>query len=86
MCGVLRGELVKPIVVGLSYWLKRLRDRGWDKMVAIFRRHIQIQFFNENCDISIQISLNFVPKDPIYNKSALVEIMSWCKAIIRTNG
>ena len=34
-------------------------------------------FFNENVRISIKISLKFVPKGPINNIPALVEIMAW---------
>ena len=34
-------------------------------------------FFNENVWISIKISLKFVPKGPIDNIPALVEIMAW---------
>ena len=34
-------------------------------------------FFNENVWISIEISLKFVPKGPIDNKSALVQVMTW---------
>ena len=34
-------------------------------------------FFNENIWISIKISLKFVPKGPINNISALVQIMAW---------
>ena len=34
-------------------------------------------FFNENVRISIKISLKFVPKGPISNIPALVEIMAW---------
>ena len=30
-------------------------------------------------NISIQISLNFAPKGPIGNKSALVQVMDWCR-------
>ena len=33
-------------------------------------------FFNENLQISIKISLEFVPKGPII--PALVQIMAWC--------
>ena len=36
-------------------------------------------FFNENVRIFIQISLKFVPKGPIDNKSALVQVMAWCQ-------
>ena len=34
-------------------------------------------FFNENVWISIKISLKFVPKGPINNIAALVQIMAW---------
>ena len=34
-------------------------------------------FLNENVRISIKISLKFVPKDPINNIPALVQIMAW---------
>ena len=34
-------------------------------------------FFNENVWISIKISLTFVPKGPIHNIPALVQIMAW---------
>ena len=34
-------------------------------------------FFNENVWISIKISLKFVPKGPISNIPALVQIMAW---------
>ena len=34
-------------------------------------------FLNENVRISIKISLKFVPKGPIDNKAALVQVMAW---------
>ena len=34
-------------------------------------------FLNENIQISINVSLNFVPYGPIDYKSALVQIMAW---------
>ena len=34
-------------------------------------------FLNENVRISIKISLKFIPKGPINNISALVQIMAW---------
>ena len=34
-------------------------------------------FFNENVRISIRISLKFVPKGPINNNPALVQIIAW---------
>ena len=35
---------------------------------------------NEKWCISIRISLKFVPKGPIDNVSALVQVMAWCRA------
>ena len=37
-------------------------------------------YFNENVWISIKISLKFVPKGPINNIPALVQIMAWRRA------
>ena len=34
-------------------------------------------FLNENVKFFIQISLKFVPQDPIDNKPALVQVMAW---------
>ena len=34
-------------------------------------------FFDENCHVLMQISPKFVPKGPIVNKPALVQIMAW---------
>ena len=35
-------------------------------------------FLNENVTVLIHISLKFVPKVLIDNKSALVQVMAWC--------
>ena len=35
------------------------------------------KFVNQNISIPIKISLNFVPKGPIDNKSSLVQVMAW---------
>ena len=49
-----------------------------DKMDAILADDIFKRIFvNENIRISIQISLKFVPKSLIDNKSALVQVMAW---------
>ena len=34
-------------------------------------------FMNENDKITIQISLKFVPRSPIDNKPAFVQVMAW---------
>ena len=52
-----------------------------DKMAAILADDIfKSIFMNENIRILIQISLKFVPKGPIDNKSALVQVMACCRA------
>ena len=51
----------------------RPRQNGRYFADDIFRRI----FFNENVCISIKISLKFVPKGPINNIAALVQIMAW---------
>ena len=47
------------------------------KWTQFSRRHFQMVFFNENVWISIEVSLKFVPKGPINNIPALVQIMAW---------
>ena len=56
--------------------LNTLRPRRNEQHFAdnIFKRI----FFNENVWISIKISLKFVPKGPINNIPALIQIMAWC--------
>ena len=34
-------------------------------------------FLNENDRISIQISLKFVPRNPVDNTAALIQVMAW---------
>ena len=47
-------------------------------MAAIFADNIfKCIFLNENDKIIIQISLKLVPRSPIENKSALVQVMAW---------
>ena len=59
----------------LGWRLLKLRSLTHEQHFAddIFKRI----FFNENVKISIRISLNFVPKGPINNNPALVQIMAW---------
>ena len=51
----------------------RPRQNGYLFADDIFKRI----FFNENIWILIQISMKSVPKDPINNIPALVQIMAW---------
>ena len=62
-------------VYGWSTICNTLRPRWNEPHFAddIFKRI----FFNENVWISIKISLKFVPKGPINNIPALVQIMAW---------
>ena len=55
--------------------INTLRPRQYGRRFAddIFKRI----FLNENVRISIKISLKFVPKGPINNNPALVQIMAW---------
>ena len=59
----------------LQYYLNTLRPRQDGRRFAddTFKRI----FLNENVRISIKISLKFVPKGPINNIPALVQIMAW---------
>ena len=56
-------------------WFNTLRPRQNRRRFAddTFKRI----FLNENVRISIKISLKFVPKGPINNNPALVQIMAW---------
>ena len=59
----------------MEYALNTLRPRQNGHLFAddTFKRI----FFDENIRISIKISLKFVPKGPINNIPALVQIMAW---------
>ena len=47
-------------------------------MVAVFLDDVfKCISLNENDNIPIEISLKFVPRDPINKKSALVQVMAW---------
>ena len=45
-------------------------------MASIFQTTFWNAFLNENIWISMEISLKFVPKDPINNILALVQVMA----------
>ena len=76
--GVLvQSSAVKILACGLlgHHYLNTLRPRHKGRHFAddIFK----CIFFNENVRISIKISLKFVPKGPISNIPALIQIMAW---------
>ena len=68
-------HILEPSVYLSQSWLNTLRPRRNEQHFAddIFK----LIFFNENVWISIKISLKFVPKGPINNIPALVQIMAW---------
>ena len=60
-------------LVWLGFNTLRLRQSGQHFTYNIFK----CIFFNENVWIPITISLKFVPRGPITNITALVQIMAW---------
>ena len=65
--------------------LSILIHTSWTKWTSFRWRHFAIHFMNEKNCILIRISLKFVPNGPKDNRSALVRVMAWCRAIIWTN-
>ena len=67
-----------PAMHALIIVLNTLRPRqdGRHFPDAIFK----CIFFNENVWIWIKISLKFIPRGPINNIPALVQIMAWCRS------
>ena len=61
--------------IGIYHNTLRPRQNGWDFADDIFKRI----FFNGNVWVSIKMSHKFVPKGPINNIPALVQIMAWCR-------
>ena len=59
--------------IGIHIDTLRLRQDGWHFPDNIFK----CMFLNENVQILIRVSLKFVPRGPINNISALVQIMAW---------
>ena len=64
-----------PYGITLPHWVDTLRPRqnGCHFADVTFKRI----FVNENVRILIEISLKFVPKGPINNIPALVQIIAW---------
>ena len=52
------------------------RQNGWHFAEDISKYN----FLNENCWISKDISLKYVPRGLVNNMSALVQVMAWCTA------
>ena len=66
-------QLTQVTATHLPHW-------GRDKMAAIFQATFWMHFLEwKFVWISIEFSLNYVPKSPINNDPALVQIMAWCQ-------
>ena len=66
-------ELAIVLILGLHF-----NSSPLDKMAAVLADDIfKCIFLNENDRISIQTSLKFIPRSPIDNKPALVQVMAW---------
>ena len=69
------GMLYWCICVTRPQWVNRLRQRqnGCHFAGNVFK----CIFFKENVQMSFKISLTFVPKHPIENNPALVQVINW---------
>ena len=67
--------------VGLGVFVVLLTHLPLEKMAAISQTDdiFRYIFLNKNVWISIKISLKFVPRGPINNIPALVQMMVWCR-------
>ena len=70
-CGCNCKRMISEHMLGINSL--RPRQNGRSFADDTFKRI----FLNENVRISIKISLKFVPKGPINNNPALVQIMAW---------
>ena len=64
-----------PLAVTGPHWVNTLRPRQDGRQFP--DDILKCIFLNENVWITIKISLKFVPKGPINNTPAMVQIMAW---------
>ena len=57
--------------------LSKLTHLPWTNWPLFRRRYFRCIFLNENVQISIKISLRFLPKGPIDDIPVLVQVMAW---------
>ena len=69
------GTSLGQVFVGTDSQQHIEADKKWPQFC---RRHFQMHFLEWKIWISMNISVKFVPKVPIDNKLALVQIMAWC--------
>ena len=76
-----KGEVdLGRIMAGNCWMLGMLTHLPLGKMAAILADNIfRCIFMNEMFCILIRISLKFVPRGPIDNRPALVQVMAWCQ-------
>ena len=67
----------QPVLMEIAFKNGCLTHWGRKKWLPFSKRHFQSYFFNEDVWISIYISLKYVPKGPINNIPASVQIMAW---------
>ena len=82
MCNVSEGHVDNERQPALVQVIggKQLTHLPLDKMAAILADNIfKYILLRENDRIQIQISLKLVPKSPIVNKPALLQVMAWCR-------
>ena len=61
-----------------AWWVKTYH-LPLDKMAAILAHIFKGIFLNENDKILIKMSLKLIPRVPIDNNPALVQVMAWCR-------
>ena len=73
-----KSDIIKAVSLSYASIRSVLTHWGRDKMAAISQTiFFKFIFLNGNVWISIKISRKFVPKGPINNIPALVQIMTW---------
>ena len=73
----LRVNALKPGDAYMYQWTGSLTYWGPDKTADISQTTLSTVFLDENKWISINGSLKFIPKGPVNNIPALVQIMAW---------
>ena len=90
-CGIFESAIVhnhEPCWIGLriflaspTYWLPTISSlylsSPGEMSSTLADNNFKYIFLNENYRILIWFSLKFVPRSPIYNKHALVQVMAW---------
>ena len=73
----MRAPYIRDLTVCQLFPIQYLTHWGWQNGCHFADEIFKCIFFDENVQIVIKISLEFVPKVPINNIPALVQIMVW---------